>query len=343
MVAEVDIPTSTDRLVCVVVTFNRADKLLHSLTMTLKQNVDYIIVIDNASTDHTQSVLRDLQLIDKRLIIDRQSINRGGSWGFAYGMRKADSILGGKGWLLLFDDDSWPESNCIQRFRSRIKSYREQEIALVASSVFASNGIAVEANRPILNLFARPFDVLRSTLPHARSLRDLYHVPYKLLTSPGNIINVDAISFVGLFIRLDSVPLGLGRYPRGALFIYSDDTSYTLNLSRMGCRAVLDTDLIFRHDTCAGGASTRWLKPTWKYYYVIRNSFIVNRLLSGRLYYLLCIATFTVHFAKGVLALVLTADMSVLRMVMLGFKDGANSNFSRSHNTIKLLSLKRNS
>jgi rhamnopyranosyl-N-acetylglucosaminyl-diphospho-decaprenol beta-1,3/1,4-galactofuranosyltransferase len=322
---------SADPLMCLIVTHNRAERLAICLSHTLDQDVDRVLVIDNASSDATPSVLADFQARDPRLVVQRQHKNRGGAWGFAHGMRQADRCLGGRGWLLLFDDDSWPEAGCIARFRSRVAAYRRDGITAVGAAVFAPDGRAVEANRPVLNLFRRPAAVLALTAPRSHSFRDLYHVPHSLLARSGQQLAVDSISFVGLFLDLEALPQGRGRYPRGSLFIYSDDTTYTLDLGRRGRRTILDTDLVFRHDTQAGGAASPWLSPAWKHYYVVRNSFLMNRSLSGLWYVPLCLVTVLTHALKGVRLRYRKGDGTVLNMVALGVRDGLVNRYSRKH------------
>jgi rhamnopyranosyl-N-acetylglucosaminyl-diphospho-decaprenol beta-1,3/1,4-galactofuranosyltransferase len=316
-------------LACVIVTYNRADQLATCLDKTLNEEVDLVVVIDNASTDSTQALLANLQEKEPRLLVERQRRNRGGAWGFARGMRLADRMLGRQGWILLFDDDSWPDSGCIDRFRASLAKYHKIGIAAVGAAVFAADGRAVEANRPVLNLFRKPTAVLRLTAPHSRSFRDLYHVPNKMLASDGLMLDVDSISFVGLFLNLEALPAKRARYPRGALFIYSDDTTYTLQLGMLGLRIILDTDLIFRHDTIAGGASTPWLRPVWKHYYVVRNSFLMNQALSHLWYVPLCFATVLIHTLKGLLLLWREQDRSLLTMVRLGVCDGMRNYYCR--------------
>lgn len=326
-----NIPDRNYQLACVVVTHNRAPMLRLCIARTLQQDIDLLLVIDNASTDSTPRMLAQLQLMDHRVIVDRQSRNRGGAWGFARGLRRADQLLGGRGWVLLFDDDSWPEVDCIANFHARVSSYRLDNVIAVGAAVFSCDGRAVEANRPVLNLFRRPVEVLRCTLPGSHSFRDLYHVPVSILSSGVQRLSVDSISFVGLFLNLDHLPCGKARYPRGGLFIYSDDTTYTLQLSRSGRRTILDAALVFRHATQAGGASTPWLQPLWKHYYVVRNSFLMNRALSGLWYLPLCLATVIIHTFKGLRMQLRNGDSTLLAMVGLGVMDGIRNRYNRPH------------
>jgi len=319
----------------VIVTHNRANQLRSCLSNTLAQEVDLVLVIDNASSDSTPEVLAEFQSRDARLIVERQRRNRGGAWGFARGMRRADQLLERDGWVLLFDDDSWPDPDCIALFHERVHDYCAQRAAAVGAAVFASDGRAVEANRPVLNLFRRPTRVLELTARRIRSFRDLYHLPHELLVQSGQQIQVDSLSFVGLFLNLEALPPARGRYPRGCLFIYSDDTTYTLDLSRSGKYLILDTDLVFYHDTQTGGAATPGLYPAWKNYYVVRNSFLMNRSLSGLWYLPLCLATVLIHTLRGLKLQIQGGGYTVLAMVALGIMDGVRNRYSRPHHELE--------
>lgn len=332
------LPNKSLPLTCIIVTYNRAEQLRDCLVYTLQQDVDHVIVIDNGSTDHTARLLEEFKRTDSRLVVERQRRGRGGSWGFARGMRLGDRLMRSKGWLLLYDDDAWPEPGCINTFRRRMRAYEDQGITAVGAAVFGRDGKAVESNRPVLNLFRRPLAVLKQTAPTARSLRDLYHVPHGVLDRSGNQVRVDSISFVGLFLNLRGLPQGHMRYPRGGLFLYSDDTTYSLGLVRCGRRLLLDTDLRFRHATKGGGAAARRLTPAWKHYYIVRNSFLMNYSLSKLWYVPLCLATLATHVGRGLLDGCQQGDWSQLKLVLLGAWDGMRNYYSRSHEALEAIS-----
>lgn len=93
-------------LALVIVTFNRSrylQGLLRSVA-ALDPAPESVVVVDNASTDDTASVLAELQPdFPVPLIIERLPENTGGSGGFAAGVRRA--LDSGAQWLWLMDDD----------------------------------------------------------------------------------------------------------------------------------------------------------------------------------------------------------------------------------------------
>lgn len=91
----------------IVVTYNRNSylrKLLLSIAdMTCRPR--WVIVIDNASTDDTQSIIADAVGLFPSGVLrnSRQTTNLGGTGGFAAGMAEATKL--GATWLWLLDDD----------------------------------------------------------------------------------------------------------------------------------------------------------------------------------------------------------------------------------------------
>lgn len=90
-----------------IVTFNRSellDELLAS-AFAMEESADFVVVVDNASTDNTQEVVTRWQekfgadvLINQRL-----DTNTGGAGGFSEGTRVALEL--GAEWVWLMDDD----------------------------------------------------------------------------------------------------------------------------------------------------------------------------------------------------------------------------------------------
>lgn len=91
----------------VIVTYNRANylaRLLNSISQ-LEQHPNMVIIVDNASSDHTSDIiLSELGKARKyRVIHHRLENNSGGSGGFHAGTKRA--LLEGAHWLWLMDDD----------------------------------------------------------------------------------------------------------------------------------------------------------------------------------------------------------------------------------------------
>ena len=156
----------------VLVTYNRKDLLLECLDGLLKQTIpiDAIYIIDNASTDGTESLLKTnkyisslppvdllepyeshltfvieepntaskgVQILESKVEIYyvRMNENTGGAGGFNEGMQRAYSK--GYDWLWIMDDDAEPQADGLEKMS---KYFNEPNIAALSSSVVLPNG-----------------------------------------------------------------------------------------------------------------------------------------------------------------------------------------------------------
>lgn len=97
--------TAAHRVVAVVVTYNRRDLLVEALAAVHAQTrpPDAVVVVDNASTDGTEALLRD-RFRSVELVALRR--NAGGAGGFAAGLARALTRDADLVWLM--DDDTVP-------------------------------------------------------------------------------------------------------------------------------------------------------------------------------------------------------------------------------------------
>lgn len=104
----------------VLVTFNRAALLRECLegilAQTLSNRISAIYVIDNASSDNTQDLMRESYALNPQVKYIRMPENVGGAGGFHHGIREAHRS--GAPWIWTLDDDVEPESDCLERMLS---------------------------------------------------------------------------------------------------------------------------------------------------------------------------------------------------------------------------------
>ena len=276
-------------IIAIIVTFNRLAALQQSLSRCRQLGFDAVIVVDNASTDGTAEFLASLLQEWSGLHVCSLGQNLGGAGGFGCGLQQVYSwhqagSVPANSWCVLFDDDAYPEPDCVQLFRSRAATLHYTSRMAVAAAVFNAAGEVAEVNRPIINVFRRPYRLATSLFNPAHastvSVRDFYHVSNRFLLSRTGSCEVDAISFVGLFLNLDRLAQREYPLPNANLFIYGDDTLYTWNLSRCRSDLLLDTGLGFVHNTRTG-YEVGLVRPIWKLFYLTRNSWLVYRALVG--------------------------------------------------------------
>jgi rhamnopyranosyl-N-acetylglucosaminyl-diphospho-decaprenol beta-1,3/1,4-galactofuranosyltransferase len=102
---------TTETVAVVVVTYNRAALLTRMLAglAALDTKPDAVIVVDNASTDHTATVLAGVQDLPLQVITPAE--NLGGAGGFHLGMEAAYDQGYDRIWLV--DDDVVPAPGCL--------------------------------------------------------------------------------------------------------------------------------------------------------------------------------------------------------------------------------------
>jgi GT2 family glycosyltransferase len=264
-----------ERLVAVVVTYNRLDQLQVTLARLLAEapvHLAALVVVDNASTDGTGDWLAGLQ--DPRLDVLRLEVNSGGAGGFATGMVRARDHHD-PDWLVVMDDDARPDPGALAAFHAMERDGWEG----FAAAVYFPDGRICEMNRPSRNPFWHGAEFL-ATL---RRGRGGFHLKPEAYDQP-RTLPIDVTSFVGFFISR----AGLDRagLPDPGLFLYGDDGLYTLGLTAAGGRIGFAPGVRFEHDCSTFNAAQRGrFVPLWKVYYYHRNLLMLYRMAAGWMFW----------------------------------------------------------
>lgn len=258
-----------DSLTAIVVTFNRLDQLkitVERLLDSAPEHLAQLVVVDNDSSDGTEAWLANQS--DPRLHVLRLPENRGGAGGFEAGMRHA-SALWDPDWMLLMDDDGRPRPGALAAFHAADLT----GVEAAAAAVYHPDGRICEMNRPSRNPFWHK-DIFISTV---RKGRAGFHIPddaYEGAPRP-----IEVTSFVGFFISRAGVER-VG-YPDGGLFIYGDDSIYTMTLSARGGAIAFLPQVTFDHDFTTIAGPVQVFRPLWKIYYHHRNLLLLYRQAAG--------------------------------------------------------------
>ncbi len=205
------------RICTVVVTFNRYELLKECLDSLLNQTYkNDILLVDNASSDGTDSkIIDDGYLNNKEIIYKRLDKNTGGAGGFYFGVKYA--LENGYDYVWLMDDDAEPEINCL---KSLIENIDEEKYSAYAPKV----------------MIGTKEDSILSTFGH-RGLFDYenclpaFQKPIDIKEYKKEKCEIDMASFVGILISVRKVKeIGL---PEKRFFIHHDDTEYSLRLSKI--------------------------------------------------------------------------------------------------------------
>lgn len=308
-------------IAAIVVTFDRLDQLRITVDRLLRESLDHIVVMDNASTDGTADWLRGIA--DPRLTVCRSDRNTGGAGGFAQALGYVSKQID-PDWVVVMDDDGRPCPGAIDRFRAMDHHGRDA----IGAAVITPDGAVCEMNRPYRN----PFWHLREfTRTLAGKGRRGFHLQDPAYRPDGPMIDVDMASFVGLFLSRHA--LRTAGLPDGRLFIYGDDQLYTLTMRRKGLRIGFAPQIRFEHDTDAHqGRSGVVLKPVWRVYYMYRNALIAYRVAAGVLFWPLVPVLIAKWRRKA-------ADYGAeratfLRLLHCALRDGLRGRLDRSHNEV---------
>ena len=245
--------TTRETVAIVVVTYNRADMLrglLDGLTK-LDQPADAVIVVNNASTDHTAQVLAEAVTPNLQVIDSPE--NLGGAGGFHLGTKAAVE----QGWdrLYLIDDDVVPAHDCLE--------------VLLAQDEDCLFSVREDRNGNLIELAALKFD-LRNPLaikPKTAAVMDTYPTRDAMPER----VPVENVAFEGFMIRRTVLEeIGL---PDPTYFIFYDDVDLAIRARRTGRTiwAVRDAVLVRQLDF-----SQQHDLAGWKGFYMYRNLFVVH-------------------------------------------------------------------
>ncbi len=273
------------RIVAIVVTYNRLDKLRRTLFYLLEQPFHAVVVVDNASTDGTDAFLASQE--DARLHVLSLAENRGGAGGFHAGVAYAHEHLN-YDYLLLQDDDAWPKGEAWQEF-----TYNDWCPDAIAAAVYYPSGAICPMNRPGWHPFKNWRQTWRTLVHGAKG----FHLAERHFQAY-DVIEVDFSSFVGLLVRRDVVEtIGM---PDPTWFIYGDDLDYTLRIREAGFSLLFVPWLHYVHDCETLRAGRKIYQPVWKAYYTYRNNLILARRVAGGWFPLVVIYRLLTWWVKSV-------------------------------------------
>lgn len=243
----------SNNIYTVVVTYNRLELLKESIFAIQSQTVssNKIVIVDNASTDGTDSYIDNLSVEYDNIIPLHLDINSGGAGGFYYGIKYA--YENGADWVWVMDDDTIPTSNALEALLNSPMAKPNKDfsrVGFLASEVNWINGERCRMNIP-------------SPVWEWNWFHDRFPGCYRL----------QAASFVSILISRSAIK-EVG-YPIKEFFIWFDDWEYTKRISTNGhlpCFYVKDSIVVHKTPVNLGlDYSYINTKNIWKYKYGIRN------------------------------------------------------------------------
>ncbi|MEX0429697.1 glycosyltransferase family 2 protein [Nocardioides sp. DS6] len=243
----------TESVAIVVVTYNRADLLAPMLEglRRLERPAEAVIVVDNASTDHTGDVLAQARVAGLQVV--RSAQNLGGAGGFHLGLKTAYDQGFDRIWLM--DDDVVPAPDCLT--------------VLLAQDEPCLAAVREDSAGRLVEKAAVRFD-LRNPLA-VRPKTDMVETVFGRRDDMPARVAIENVAFEGFMVRREVVArIGL---PDPSYFIFYDDVDFALRARRAGYTiwAIRDAVLVRQLDF-----SQQHDLAGWKGFYMYRNLFAVH-------------------------------------------------------------------
>lgn len=278
----------------VIVSYNRQDLLKQCLQAQRDQvrKADYIIVVDNASTDSSIEVAKSFPEVDT---VVQLSENTGGAGGFASGI--AEAVCGFMpDFVWIMDDDTVPEPTALQELLAAKDRYDGLAV-LFASEALWHDGQVHPMNKPR----TRPF--LSAGL--RRKAEQI------------GTVSVRSASFVSVLIEVSTI-LEYGL-PMADFFIWNDDFEYTTRLLKRRVGLYVPASKV-KHLTKELAGSDK--DPKDRFYFEVRNkmwTYLYCQSLSGFEKIVYCLAT----IRRWCKTIAVSKDRKLLiKCLISGLKDG---------------------
>ena len=243
---------SNYKIIAVVVTHNRSTLLKRCIKNIKAQSLlpNEILVINNGSTDNTETVLNKLKI----KTITQKNIGSAGGWekGIDYAIKKKFDAV----WLM--DDDGYPDKYSLENLKNSLKA----KISCISSILVKENDTETfvfpypainKKNRPAI--FTWPRKIMNKKDLEKRSINNNY--PFAHLFN-GALVSMKAIKRIGNVNK---------NY-----FIYGDELDYFFRLSRVG-DVFSNTKAIHYHPD----VNKRTYSPM-KIYFYLKNTLIINKI-----------------------------------------------------------------
>ena len=311
------------RLYAVIVTFNRLERLKKTIEITLAENPEGVLVVNNASTDGTAEWLCSFE--DNRLKVLDLPENKGGAGGFHAGFKWIVENTSAE-WLVCYDDDAYPQTGALSAFE---RLPITENVGGIAAAVYLPDGKIDEMNRPSIN----PFKNIKTIIIAAIGGRMGFHISDDCYRSKNNTV-IEQSSFVGLFLRV-SLVRDVWGYPDEKLFIYADDMIYTNQVSLSGYDIVFAPEVVFFHDCITLVGQKDVYDPLWKVFYTYRNRLKLFRIMAGTMFWAVVLPKIFVWILN---ARYYENKKAYFKVSFIAILDGLSGRFDRSHVDVKKIS-----
>lgn len=297
------------QIACVVVTFNRKELLAECLSAIDRQTFKphTVFIVDNASTDGTQSLISEKGFKDSIVHgVHFQYIllptNQGGAGGFYTGMKAAhDAEIFDAVWVM--DDDGLPDAHCLENLVKHLGAHH-----YIAPLVLDR-----ENPKKLAFNFSGSFDLASIEDNSINGLFQGYSCPFN-----GILYSMPLIDKVG--------------FPKKEMFIWGDEMNYGLRCEEVGVLPITVINAVHYHPKdrfqlykSILGTVTYTPLP-WKAYCQYRNS-LYNNLAFKK--HRMSKVNFLLHIINNVFYLVFKKfDLKMLNIFFRATSDAMNNRWN---------------
>lgn len=286
-----------DRIVALVVTYNRIELLRESIDALLAQTFPCdILIVDNASTDGTKEMVMSYVNSFAAVSYVNTGANLGGAGGFSFGIKEC--VERSYDYIWLMDDDTIPYPTALEKLIAA-KEDLQGNFGFLSSLVVWTDGSMCEMNMPL---------VAEDWWSHAA------------LIQQGRLA-IKKASFVSFFVSVETVKkVGL---PIKEFFIWFDDSEYSRRIVESGSVGYLIGDSKVLHKMGSNSKVDIVLEDgerLQRYRMAFRNRYYMNKGRGLRTlikYYIFLFTTIS-----GILRKSKNKKRKRIQIVLLGTIDG---------------------
>jgi GT2 family glycosyltransferase len=319
------------KIIAVIVTYSsRAEYLSQVVGECLSQGVDKVIIIDNGSPIDNQKKIRELQLLDplERIIIHVNDKNEGSAPGFGLGIRLATEESDDDSWLLILDDDNKLGVGAISYLRTLAhdNGFYNAYCCLRCDRKHYTDFLATRDQKILLGapnafVYFSFIEFIKNRLNRVKCL--------PIPNDNNEPIHCPCGPYGGLFISTQAIKKT--DSPNESLYLYFDDTEFTLNLKNHGITLwlapqakVFDIDKSWGNEKLSNHFSHQYLEADeFRMKYFFRNRVYLEKKYFVNKKYVYGLNIFIYLFYLGIRA-VLSGSISKYKIICKSVIEGWN-------------------
>lgn len=222
------------QVACIVLNYNDVDTTCHLVDKISSYNVfNYIVIIDNCSTDNSLSVLEQKYKKNNKVIVKETQKNGGYGYGNNYGIKLVHNVLNMKYAIVTNPDVDFSESSI-----KRLVEVAQNKNAAIVSGVQKVN------NKEIKNRAWKIPTILSCTVSDTRFAR-LFSNYYPNSYFIQEVSQVDCVPGAMFLVDTNKF-LDVGGFDEN-MFLYCEETTIGFKLKEKGYKVYIVNNIYYDH------------------------------------------------------------------------------------------------